>query len=50
LEEGVPTDSILGNDYTSTETGIFDGIDGFTVEPGADAIKEYNLYFKLCLI
>jgi hypothetical protein len=50
LEEGVPTDSILGNNCTATDSGIVGGIDGVSIEPGANAIEEDNEHLKLGLI
>jgi hypothetical protein len=50
LEKGKPTDSILGKNCTATKTGIIIGIDSVSLEPGANAVEEYNEHLEMGLV
>jgi hypothetical protein len=49
LEEGVPTDTVLGFDGALTISRVTGGINGFAIEPGVDAFQKDDHQFEVCV-
>jgi hypothetical protein len=50
LKEGVPTNTVLCSDCSTTATGVSEWSDGFTIEPSFDGFKDDDHDFKVGLV